>query len=135
MGIGIFSLIIYIVLIFILNMGLKRKMAEALMWAFLALLVISTTLGGKSAPVMFITGVKTVLSQEVTFGVIAFMVMALLMQETGIMKRLISILNCLFGKIPGEQHMFLQLPVRFLEWFPDPVLATVHLSGPLRFPG
>ena len=35
MGIGIFSLIIYIVLIFILNMGLKRKMAEALMWAFL----------------------------------------------------------------------------------------------------
>lgn len=101
MGIGIFSLIIYIVLIFILNMGLKRKMAEALMWAFLTLLVISTTLGGKSAPVMFITGVKTVLSQEVTFGVIAFMVMALLMQETGIMKRLISILNCLFGKIPG----------------------------------
>ena len=81
MGIGIFSLIIYIVLIFILNMGLKRKMAEALMWAFLALLVISTTLGGKRAPVMFITGVKTVLSQEVTFGVIAFMVMALLMQE------------------------------------------------------
>lgn len=101
MKIGIVSLIVYIVLIFVLNIGLKRKMAEALMWSFFALVIISFVFGGKNPAVMFLTGVVTVVKQEVTFAVIAFMIMSLLMAETGIMGRLIKILNHIFGRIPG----------------------------------
>lgn len=47
-GIGITSLIIYVISIVILNVKLKRKMGEAMMWASLLLLIIGSVFGNKN---------------------------------------------------------------------------------------
>ncbi len=100
-GIGITSLIAYIIAIIVLNIGLKRKMGEAMMWSVLMLILISITFGGKPLVATVADSFAYSARQEVVYAGLAFVVMAFVMENTGIITRLVSILNSLLGRLPG----------------------------------
>ncbi len=96
-GFGILSLLIYIAIILVMNMVFKRKIAESMGVALLVLLVIS----GKNAPANLSAGVTFALKQEVLFVAMAFVFMSYLMGKTGIIQRMIAILNSFLGRLAG----------------------------------
>ncbi len=100
-GIGIISLLLYIIAIIVLNVQLKRKMGEAMMWASLLLLIIGSMFGGKSFGKSLTSSFHYAAKQEVVLAGIAFGFMAYIMDKTGIIDRLVNILNSLLGRLPG----------------------------------
>ena len=100
MGVGIISLILYILSILFINTVLKRKMAESMMWSFLLLLIISQFSQGQAIS-YFIEGISFASKQEVVFAAMAFTYMSYIMGKTGIISRLVNILNSLLGRLPG----------------------------------
>lgn len=100
-GIGILSLISFVVTSFVCNVLLKRKMGEAMMWGVIVLLLIGTCFDGKNlwASVKDMTVYAG--KQEVVYAGMAFAFMAYVMQQTGIINRLVNILNALLGRLPG----------------------------------
>lgn len=99
-GIGTISLIGYILSIIVINTVLKRKMAESMMWSFLLLLIISQVSQGQAIPYLK-DGITFALKQEVVFAAMAFTYMAYLMDKTGIISRMVNILNSCIGRLPG----------------------------------
>ncbi|MCI8455243.1 MAG: TRAP transporter large permease subunit [Lachnospiraceae bacterium] len=100
-GIGIISLLIYIAAILVINMVLKRKMAEAMLWSFLLILAIGGLFGGQSVAALAQTGIKAAAKQEVVYASMAFVFMAFMMDKTGVIGRLVEILNSVLGRLPG----------------------------------
>lgn len=100
-GIGVISLLIYIASILIINMGMKRKMAEAMMWSFLLILAIGSIFGGHNAVSLAKTGITAAAKQEVVYASMAFVFMAFMMDKTGVIGRLVEILNSVLGRLPG----------------------------------
>ncbi len=100
-GIGIISLLIYIAAILVINMVCKRKMAEAMLWSFLLILAIGGLFGGQSVPALAQTGIKAAAKQEVVYASMAFVFMAFMMDKTGVIGRLVEILNSILGRLPG----------------------------------
>lgn len=98
--IGTISLIIYVVVILIVNTIFKRKMAECMFWAYIVLLGITIF----KVP-EFSKSIKDSLSfalkQQVIYASMAFTYMAYIMNKTGVIERLVSILNSILGKLPG----------------------------------
>lgn len=99
-GIGTISLIGYILSIIFINTVLKRKMAEAMLWSFLLLLIISQIAQGQALPYLK-DGLTFAFKQEVVFAAMAFTYMAYVMGKTGVISRLVNILNSLIGRLPG----------------------------------
>lgn len=99
-GVGVISLIVYILAILLINTILKRKMAESMMWSFLLLLAISQITQGQ-ALAYFKDGFTFAFEQEVVFAAMAFSYMSYVMQKTGIISRLVNILNSLLGRLAG----------------------------------
>lgn len=100
-GIGISSLIVYVVAILILNIKLKRKMGEAMMWSSLLLLIIGTVFGNMSFTGAVADSFTYAAKQEVVYAGLAFVFMAYVMDTSGVISRLVAILNSLLGKLPG----------------------------------
>lgn len=100
-GIGIISLLIYITSILVINMVLKRKMAESMMWSFLLILLLGGIFGGQSVVTLAQTGIKSAAKQEVVYASMAFVFMAFMMDKTGVIGRLVEILNSILGRLPG----------------------------------
>lgn len=100
-GIGVISLLIYIVAILVINMVFKRKMAEAMMWAFLLIIAIGGIFGGKDMVSLAKSGIASAAKQEVVYASMAFVFMAYMMNQTGVIGRLVAILNSLLGRLPG----------------------------------
>lgn len=100
-GIGILSLAAYVVVILLANMVFKRKMAEAMLWAFVLLLAIGVLFAGKDLAALAGGGFSYAARQEVVYASMAFVFMAYLMEKTGIIGRLVNILNSLLGRLPG----------------------------------
>lgn len=100
-GIGIISLLIYIASILVINMVLKRKMAESMMWSFLLILLLGGIFGGQSVVTLAQTGIKSAAKQEVVYASMAFVFMAFMMDKTGVIGRLVEILNSILGRLPG----------------------------------
>lgn len=100
-GFGVCSLLIYIASILIINMVLKRKMAEAMMWSFLLILVLSGVFGGYDVLALAKVGISAAAKQEVVYASMAFVFMAFMMDKTGVIERLVMILNSLLGRLPG----------------------------------
>lgn len=99
-GVGVISLIIYIVSIIFINTVFKRKMAESMMWSFILLLIISQVTQGEGINNLK-SGLEFSLKQIVVFAAMAFTFMSYIMMETGIVSRLVDILNSLIGRLPG----------------------------------
>lgn len=100
-GIGVISLLIYIAAILVINMVLKRRMAEAMMWSFLIILAIGTVFGHNNFFKLAQTGIKAAAKQEVVYASMAFVFMAYMMDKTGVIGRLVNILNSILGGLPG----------------------------------
>lgn len=100
-GVGITALLVYIISILIINIFLKRKMAEAMMWSFFIVLIIGSSFSENRAIDLFREAFKYASTQEVVYASMAFVFMAYLMDITGVINRLVNILNSLLGKLPG----------------------------------
>lgn len=99
-GIGIISLIVYIATILFINTVFKRKMDECMFLAFCVLLIITLLATGEVIE-PFKGAIEFAAKQEVIFAALAFSFMAYLMQTTGVINRLVNILNSILGKLRG----------------------------------
>ncbi len=97
LGLGIISLIVFIGLVIVLNAVFKRNCAEAM---FVAWLVVALMGGGEFFQLIQISFMKA-MTETALFPAMYFCFMAVLMEKTGIIKRLVMILNSVFGRIRG----------------------------------
>ena len=81
----------------LINVVLKRDIAEALLLGLLGVALF----GGKDAPQLLWHGITSAISSEVTFAGMAFVFMGIIVQSTGLIDRLITILNSIFGRLRG----------------------------------
>lgn len=100
LGIGTIALVVYIASIMIINVVFKRKMAEAMMISFILLLILGGVNG--SSPVeLFKEGIGFASKQQVVYASMAFIYMAYVMSKTGVIERMVTILNSLIGRLRG----------------------------------
>ncbi|HIX78599.1 MAG TPA: TRAP transporter permease [Candidatus Corynebacterium faecipullorum] len=94
---GIAALVVFIAVTVIMNTALKREISESLVVALIA----TALLGGTHAPAMLGKAVFSAAQSEVTFAGMAFVFMGIVVQSTGLIDRLIEILNSIFGRLRG----------------------------------
>lgn len=98
LGIGIIAFLVYIVFVIIWYLGLKRSIAEAML---LGLIVCCCFTGIGNVPTTFVTCMQKAMKQDVMAAIILFTMMASIMQQTGIITRLVHILNSIMGRLRG----------------------------------
>lgn len=94
---GIIALLVFIAIAVMLNVFLKREISEALLVG----LVGTALVGGTNAPTLLFDAVVDAAQSEVTFAGMAFVFMGIVVQSTGLIDRLIAILNSIFGRLRG----------------------------------
>lgn len=94
---GIAALVIFIAVTVVFNTLLRRDISESLVVALFA----TSLLGGVHAPQLLWSAVSKAATSEVTFAGMAFVFMGVVVQSTGLIDRLIDILNSLFGRLRG----------------------------------
>ena len=94
---GIVALLVFIAVTVVMNTALKRDISESLVVALLA----TALLGGADAPQLLVNALSTAAQSEVTFAGMAFVFMGIVVQATGLIDRLIEILNSVFGRLRG----------------------------------
>lgn len=94
---GIVALVVFIAVTVIVNVMMKRDIAEALLLGLVAVALV----GGTDAPQLLWHGITTAITSEVTFAGMAFVFMGIIVQATGLIDRLITILNSIFGRLRG----------------------------------
>lgn len=94
---GVLSLVIFIAVTVILNVFLKRQISEALLVA----LVACSLVGGTQAPELLWNGIYKAAQSDITFAGMAFVFMGAVVNETGLINRLITILDSIFGRLRG----------------------------------
>jgi TRAP-type C4-dicarboxylate transport system permease large subunit len=97
MGLSVWSLIAYIAAIIIWNAVLKRNIGEAMGIGWLVVILF-----GKSKMAdLFLQSIAFSAGQETIFAALAFVFMAYVMGKTGLIMRMVNILNSSLGKVPG----------------------------------
>lgn len=94
---GIVALLVFIAVTVVMNTALKRDISESLVVALLA----TALLGGADAPQLLVNALATAAQSEVTFAGMAFVFMGIVVQATGLIDRLIEILNSVFRRLRG----------------------------------
>ncbi|MDQ0206902.1 TRAP transporter large permease subunit [Alkalicoccobacillus murimartini] len=97
MGISVWALIVFIIVILIWAIFTKRNISEAMIIGFLITLAFS----GTRAVELFLPSLMKGLTHSVVFASLAFIFMAQLINYTGLIGRIIQILNSLIGRLPG----------------------------------
>ncbi|MGJ7919288.1 TRAP transporter large permease subunit [Neobacillus sp. LXY-4] len=97
MGIGILSLLVFIGVILLWFLIVKRPIGEAMLLGFIAI----CAMGGGKAFNYFIEGLKYGATYEVLYAALAFVLMAYIFDLSGVLGGLINILNSLLGRVPG----------------------------------
>ncbi|MEI4771827.1 TRAP transporter large permease subunit [Psychrobacillus sp. FJAT-51614] len=97
MGLGFIALLVFIGLIIVWTTLVKRSIGEAMIIGF----IITALFGGKDALNMIWDGIVFGATNEVLFAALAFVFMAYVIDKTGIITKLINILNSLLGRLPG----------------------------------
>jgi TRAP-type C4-dicarboxylate transport system permease large subunit len=97
MGLSVWSLIAYILSIILWNAVLKRNIGEAMGIGWLVVLLF----GGSQIDELFFKSIAFSARQETIFAALAFVFMAYVMGKTGLIARMVDILNSSLGKIPG----------------------------------
>ena len=100
LGIGTLSLVVYIAVIIGITYFFKRPITEAMLAAFVALLVIAAAAGHNPLGLL-VEGILFTMAQEAVFAAMAFVYMAYIMEKTQIVVRLVQILNSLLGRLAG----------------------------------
>lgn len=94
---GVLSLVIFIAVTVGLNVFLKRQISEALVVALFA----CATVAGTDAPRLLWNSILKASQSDITFAGMAFVFMGIIVNETGLINRLISILDSIFGRLRG----------------------------------
>lgn len=95
-GKSVIALLAFIVIVIIMTL-MKRRISEALILGFLVVCGFT----GTEFFANFFAALKYGATQTVLFAALAFVYMAYLMNKTGVIGRLINILNSLVGRVPG----------------------------------
>ncbi|WP_205700615.1 TRAP transporter large permease subunit [Croceicoccus sediminis] len=91
------ALVAFIVVIIAWNVLFKRNMGEAMALG----LLVTAAFAGTQAPSYLVDGLTGALDHEVLFAALAFVFMAFLIDETGLIGKIIDVLNSAFGRIRG----------------------------------
>lgn len=97
MGLSIWSLIVYILVIVAWNVGLKRNIGEAMIAGWVAVLLF----GGSKIVDLTIQSLVFAATQETVYAALAFVFMAFVMTKTGLVTRMVDILNSTLGRFAG----------------------------------
>lgn len=100
-GLGIISLVLYVAIILVLNVGLKRRASEAMMWSYLVIVVVAGLFSKHSIGAVFKDSFSYGIHAEVVYAAMAFVFMSYLMEKTGVIMRLVNILNSVIGRFAG----------------------------------
>lgn len=95
--VGLWAFIAYISVIILWNVVIKRGIGEAMILGF----VVVALFGGAAAPGLMWAGVKAAATEEVVFAASAFVFMGFLLGRTGLVDRLVDMLNSLLGRRRG----------------------------------
>ena len=98
MGPGLTALLVFIALIIIWAVVLKRNIVEA---AILSLIILPFFGGVDQAPGLMAGAIKYVLNYEVLYASLAFIVMAFLLQHSNVLDGMLHIFTRLFGRMKG----------------------------------
>lgn len=96
-GIGIWAFVVYILFVVGWSTIMKRSIAEAMA---IALLIACAFNGGEMLSVLQ-DSIISAFSSSVMYAIMLFTFMSAIVAETGIIQRLVNILNSLLGKIRG----------------------------------
>lgn len=97
MPVALLALATFIGVIITWNVVLKRNMGEAM-----GLGLIATALfAGREAPAYLAAGFLGALNHEVLYAALAFVFMAYLVEKTGLIDKILAILNSAFGRVRG----------------------------------
>lgn len=94
---AIWALVAYIAVIVVWNAVLKRNIGEAMIIGFVA---VGLFAGGDVFAVLW-SGILDAATEEVVFAALAFVFMGYLLSRTGIIDRLVTMLNSLLGRFRG----------------------------------
>ncbi|MFB5660412.1 TRAP transporter large permease subunit [Alteribacillus sp. HJP-4] len=94
---GVIGLVVFVSVLIIWSIKLKRNLGEAALIGFLAII----PLGGVEAYSLFLQGISFASTFSVLYAAIAFVFMAYVIDRFGIVERLLAILNSLVGRLPG----------------------------------
>jgi TRAP-type C4-dicarboxylate transport system permease large subunit len=97
MGMSIWSLIAYIAAIIFWNSGLKRNIGEAMVVGWVVVLLF----GGSQFFDLLMKSIIFAATQETVYAALAFVFMAFVMTKTGLVSRMVDILNSTLGRIAG----------------------------------
>lgn len=94
---GLVALGAFIAVIIVWNVALKRNMGEAMLVGFL----VTGGFAGVDAPRVAVDGMRGALDEEVLYAAIGFVFMAYVVDRTGLIHRLLDILNSLVRRVRG----------------------------------
>lgn len=94
---GLIALTAFIATIIAWNVAFKRNMGEAMLLG----LLITAAFAGLDAPEALLNGVLGALDEEVLYAAMAFVFMAYVVDRTGLIQKLLGILNSLVGRLRG----------------------------------
>lgn len=97
MPVAVIALFVFLAIIVLWNVVVKRSMAEAMVLGFIATVLFA----GMQAPQVARDAIVDASSNEVMYAAIAFIFMTYLVERTGTIARLIEILTSLLGGLRG----------------------------------
>ena len=97
MPLGLIALGAFIAVIIVWNVVFKRNMGEAMLLGFLA----TALFAAPDVPGAVLSGVRGALDEEVLYAAMAFVFMAYVIDRTGLIQKILTILNSLVGRIRG----------------------------------
>jgi TRAP-type C4-dicarboxylate transport system permease large subunit len=96
-GLSVWSLIAYVAAIIIWNVGFKRNIGEAMGIGWIVVLLF----GGSKMVELFWQSTFFAAGQETIFAALSFVFMAYVMGKTGLIMRMVNILNSALGRFAG----------------------------------
>ncbi|MEV1176088.1 TRAP transporter large permease subunit [Nonomuraea sp. NPDC049784] len=97
MGIAVWALLAYIVIIVVWNGVLKRNIGEAMLIGFAGVCLF----GGADFFSLAWAGISDALAEEVVFAALAFVFMGYLLTKLGLIQEQVTVLNSVFGRLRG----------------------------------
>ncbi|GGC46215.1 C4-dicarboxylate ABC transporter substrate-binding protein [Brevibacterium sediminis] len=97
MPLALIALAVFITVIVVWNVVVKRNMAEAMLLGFIATLLFA----GGNAPQYAADAFVEASENDVLYAAVAFVFMTYFVEKTGVMDKLIGILSSLLGRLPG----------------------------------
>ncbi|WP_433697676.1 TRAP transporter large permease subunit [Nocardiopsis sp. CA-288880] len=94
---ALLALAAFIAVIIVWNVVFKRNMGEAMLLG----MITTALFAGAQAPAYLLGGLADALTHDVLYAALAFVFMAHLIDVTGLIQKILAILNSVFGRIRG----------------------------------